>query len=99
MDQEQIKGIFEAYFEKYKKTEGDRTAWSAYWAEPTPAGELEINMTKCPAGTIFKIFKDKKKVTEVNGWDAFFQTMEDIASREPRLYDPDTFFATMREMT
>ncbi|MFW5837221.1 MAG: hypothetical protein ACOCVM_04390 [Desulfovibrionaceae bacterium] len=99
MDQQQIRDVFEAYFEKYKKTEGDQSSYSAYWAEHTPAGELEINMTKCPAGTIFKIFKDKKKLTEVNGWAGFFKTMAEIGAKHPDLYDPDTFFASMREMT
>ena len=69
MEQTEIKRIFEAYFEKYKKTEGDRTSWSAVWMEMTPVGVLEINLTKCPRGTTFKIFVDKRKVTEVMEWE------------------------------
>jgi uncharacterized protein (DUF1810 family) len=38
MNRADIKRIFEAYFEKYKKTEGDRTAWSAVWLETTGGG-------------------------------------------------------------
>lgn len=95
MERADIERIFEAYFEKYKKTEGDRSSWSAYWTEMTPEGVLELNMTKCPHGTIFKIFIDKKKVTEVNGWDAYFEAMEKIAAEHPGLYDPDKIFSDM----
>ena len=95
MERTDIERIFEAYFEKYKKTEGDRTSWSAYWMEMAPGGVLELNLTKCPRGTVFKIFVDKKKAAEVIGWDAFFETMEQVAANHPRLYDPDTLFAGM----
>jgi len=90
-----IERIFEAYFEKYKKTEGDRSAWSAFWTEMTPAGVLEMNLTKCPRGTTFKIFVDKKKVDEVMGWDAFFKTMEKVSADHPGLYDEDKIFSDM----
>jgi hypothetical protein len=95
MERADIERIFEAYFEKYKKTEGDRTSWSAYWTEMTDEGVLEINLTKCPQGTIFKIFVDKKKLAEVNGWDAFFETMETMNDKHPGLYDPDRIFSDM----
>jgi len=95
MEHEDIKRIFEAYFDKYKKTEGDRSSWSAFWTEMTPVGVLEINLTKCPKGTTFKIFVDKKKLTEVLGWDAFFSTMETVSIDHPGLYDPDTIFSGM----
>ena len=95
MDRTDIERIFEAYFEKYKKTEGDRTAWSAYWMEMTPVGVLELNLTKCPRGTVFKIFVDKKKTAEVIGWDAFFQIMEELAAERPGLYAPDKLFGDM----
>lgn len=61
MERKEVQRIFEAYFEKYKKTEGDRSSWSAVWLEATPAGALELNMTKCPKGTTFKIFVNKKR--------------------------------------
>ena len=95
MERADIERIFEAYFEKYKKTEGDRTAWSAYWMEMVPAGLLELNLTKCPRGTVFKVFKDKRKVAEVIGWDDFFTTMEGIRADYPNLYDPDKVFSEM----
>jgi len=95
MERADIKRIFEAYFEKYKKTEGDRTSWSAFWTEMTPQGVLELNLTKCPRGTTFKIFIDKKKAAEVLGWDAYFETMERIAAEHPGLYDPAKVFADM----
>lgn len=95
MEQADIKRIFEAYFKKYKKTEGDRTSWSAFWTEITPNGVLELNLTKCPRGTTFKIFVDKKKVAEVMEWDAFFPTMETVSSDYPGLYDEDKIFNDM----
>ena len=95
MERADIERIFEAFFEKYKKTEGDRTAWSAYWMDMTPNGVLELNLTKCPRGTVFKVFVDKKKVTEVIGWDAFFPAMEEVAADHPGLYDQDRLFADM----
>jgi len=95
MERADIERIFEAYFEKYKKTEGDRTSWSAYWTEMTGEGILELNLTKCPRGTIFKIFVDKKKVDEVAGWDAFFEALDALASERPDLCDPDRIFSDM----
>lgn len=95
MERADIERIFEAYFEKYKKTEGDRTSWSAFWTEMTPEGVLELNMTKCPEGTIFKVFVDKKKVAEAKGWDDFFKTMESFENDHPGLYDPDSIFKEM----
>lgn len=95
MEQADIIRIFEAYFEKYKKTEGDRTAWSAFWMEMSPQGVLELNLTKCPKGTTFKIFIDKKKVAEARGWDAFFSTMKTISDEHPGLYDPNKLFNDM----
>lgn len=95
MQRSDIERIFEAYFEKYKKTEGDRTSWSAFWTEMTPNGVLEMNLTKCPRGTTFKIFVDKKKVAEVLGWDAFFTTMKEVDATHPGLYDQDKIFTEM----
>jgi len=95
MQQDEIMRVFEAYFEKYKKTEGDRSSWSAFWTEMTPAGVLEIIMTKCPKGTTFKVYIDKKKATEVTGWDAYFTAMKDVAAQHPGLYDPDAIFTEM----
>ena len=95
MERTDIERIFEAYFEKYKKTEGDRSSWSAYWTDMTDQGVLELNLTKCPKGTTFKIFVDKKKVAEVTGWDAYFETMEQVSAEHPGLYDPDRIFSEM----
>lgn len=95
MERAEIERIFEAYFEKYKKTEGDRSSWSAFWTEMTPAGVLELNLTKCPRGTTFKIYVDKRKVAEVVGWDAYFQIMETVAAERPGLYDEDRIFGEM----
>lgn len=95
MDKADVQRIFEAYFEKYKKTEGDRTAWSAFWNETTPDGVLELNLTKCPRGTTFKIFVNKRKVAEVMGWENFFPAMEKVAAEHPGLYDQDRIFSEM----
>ncbi|MBG0791726.1 MAG: hypothetical protein H0S80_14645 [Desulfovibrionaceae bacterium] len=95
MEKKDIERIFEAFFEKYKKTEGDRTSWSAYWMDMTPNGVLELNLTKCPRGTVFKVYVDKRKVTEVIGWEAFFPAMEEVATNHPGLYDPDRIFQEM----
>lgn len=99
MERQQVMDIFEAYFEKYKKTEGDRSAWSAFWAEMTRAGTLEINMTKCPKGTTFKFFVERRKVGEVLGWDAYFEFAEKLAAEYPGLYDEARFYGNMRDMT
>ncbi len=95
MQRNEIERIFEAYFEKYKKTEGDRTSWSAVWLESTTAGVLELNMTKCPKGLTFKLFVNKKKEAEVIGWDAFFETMDQISEKYPSLYDEEKVFSDM----
>ncbi|WP_319778165.1 hypothetical protein [Maridesulfovibrio sp.] len=98
MEREDIKRIFEAYFEKYKKTEGDRTAWSAVWLETTGAGTLELNMTKCPKGTTFKIFVNKKKEAQVLGWDAYFAAIGGVAAGYPGLYDEERIFSEMESV-
>ncbi|MUM78650.1 hypothetical protein GKC30_13500 [Pseudodesulfovibrio sp. F-1] len=95
MERADIERIFEAYHEKFKKTEGDRSSWSAVWTDMTPAGVLELNLTKCPRGTIFKVFVDKRKAAEIEGWDAFFTTMDALDVKHPGLYDPDRLFEEM----
>lgn len=98
MNRADVERVFEAYFEKYKKTEGDRTAWSAVWLETTPSGVLELNMTKCPRGTVFKIFVDKRKVKEVSGWDGFFTAMKELSEKFPGLYNEDMVFTAMESV-
>ncbi len=97
MQREAIMETFEAFFEKYKKTEGDRTSWSAHWTEVMPSGaSVEVNLTKCPAGTIFKIFKNGKKLGELKGWDAFFADIGTLIG--PADWDAEVFFTSMRDM-
>jgi hypothetical protein len=97
MDQSEIKRVFEAFFEKYKKTEGDESSWSAPWTERMPSGvDVTINMTKCPQGTIFKVFKGKEKLGELNGWDAFFDQIGGMLGQD---WDAEAFFSAMRDMT
>jgi hypothetical protein len=97
MDRQKMIDIFEAFFEKYKKTEGDRTSWSAHWTEQMSSkASVEINMTKCPAGTIFKVFKNGSKLGEINGWDAFFEDINKMLGSD---WDPNVFFGSMQDMT
>jgi hypothetical protein len=97
MNRDEIKQTFEAFFEKYKKTEGDESSWSAHWTERMPSGaDVTINLTKCPAGNIFKIFKNDEKLGELNGWDAFFEGVGDMLGDD---WDEDAFFGAMRDMT
>ena len=96
MNQTEIRSTFERFFEKYKKTEGDRSSWSAHWTETMPSGaSVEINLTQCPAGTIFKIFKDGAKLGELNGWDAFFSEIGAVLDKD---WDQDAFFGAMQAM-
>ena len=100
MEREKVKETFEKFFEKYKKTEGDRSSWSAPWFTVSSAGEkFEINMTKCPTGTRFKVFLDDRKLGEIEGWEAFFKKLEKLTADHPKAYDEDEFFGGMEEMT
>jgi len=98
MDAQRIVEVFEAYFEKYKKTEGDRTSWSAYWTVYTPGHSFEINMTKCPRGTRFKIFSDKRKIEEIEGWEAFLGSLDRLEAAYGPTFERGDFFAQMEEM-
>lgn len=96
MQRDEIIRTFEEFFEKYKKTEGDRSSWSAHWTEVMPSGaKVEVNMTKCPAGTIFKVFKGGTKQGELNGWDAFFDGIGPMLGED---WDAEAFFTSMRDM-
>ena len=97
MDRQESIRIFEEFFEQYKKTEGDRSSWSAHWSERMPSGVgVEVNMTKCPKGTTFKVFKDGSKLGEISGWDAFFEDIERMVGPD---WDGEAFFSSMREMS
>ena len=98
MTDQNIKNIFESYFEKYKKTEGDKTSWSAYWTTRTPAGTFEINMTKCPRGTVFKIFAEGKRLPDILGWDMFLTHLDSLEQAWPDLFERKRFFGEMQEM-
>lgn len=97
MEQHEIREIFEAFFEKYKKTEGDRTSWSAHWTERMPSGvDVELNLTKCPQGTTFKVFKNGAKLGEIKEWDGFFEQIGPMLGED---WEPEIFFESMRSMT
>ncbi len=99
MTHEEIRDIFESYFEKFKKTEGDQTSWSAFWADYSTAGKFEINLTKCPRGTTFKPFADSKKLPEIAGWDSFFAALPELEKAHAGLFDIERFFLGMKDMT
>ncbi len=99
MENQEIKDVFEAFFRKYRKSEGDDNTYTAFWSEIYPGGTVEIVMTRCPEDTTFKFFVDKKKVIEVKEWDAFFPAMRQFSQDYSQLFDPETFFSGMREMT
>ncbi|HKK33970.1 MAG TPA: hypothetical protein VJ934_10490 [Desulfomicrobiaceae bacterium] len=98
MTDQNIKDTFEAFFEKYKKTEGDETSWSAHWTTRAPAGTFEINMTKCPRGTVFKVFANGKRQPDIVGWDDFLKQLDNLEQTWPDLFDRERFFAEMQEM-
>ena len=98
MENCRIVQIFEAYFEKYKKTEGDRSSWSAYWTVYTTGHSFEINLTKCPRGTRFKIYCDKQKVEEIEGWDAFLASLDRLERNHGPAFERSDFFTQMEEM-
>jgi hypothetical protein len=98
MDTARIQDIFEAYFEKYKKTEGDRTVWSAYWTVFTPGRSFEINLTKCPLGARFKIFHNGQKIEEITGWDAFLVSLDRLEAAHGPDFEREDFFGQMADM-
>ncbi len=97
MDVRKIRDTFEAYFEKYKKTEGDCGIWSAYWTIYKPGRSFEINLTRGPEGTRFKIFNDGKKVEEIQDWPAFLDSLDRLETAYPN-FRHDDFFGQMAEM-
>lgn len=98
MTHQEIKDTFEAYFEKYKKTEGDESSWSAPWADHAGGAAFEIIMTKCPTGTSFKLFAGSRKLGEIEGWDEFLRRLPELEREHPDLFDADRFFSGMKEM-
>lgn len=99
MDNQQIKQVFEDFFEKYKKTEGDDNTYTAFWSERSPTGTAEISMVRCPVDTTFKFFKNGKKVDEVKEWDGFFPALDKFAQENRDIFDKDDFFSSMQDMT
>ncbi|SKA92561.1 hypothetical protein SAMN02745704_02421 [Paucidesulfovibrio gracilis DSM 16080] len=97
MTDQEIQETFERFFEKYKKTEGDRSAWSAYWTDQNSHGVFEIVMTKCPRGTVFKPYADKRKLTEYVGWETFLEALPELEREQPAL-DREAFFNGMRDI-
>lgn len=98
MDRQQIKQIFEDFFQKYKKTEGDDNTYTAFWSDRSSNGSAEIAMVRCPADTTFKFFVNGKKVNEVKEWESFFPALKNFAADHSDVFDKEQFFAGMQEM-
>jgi len=99
MDKQKIKDIFENFFQKYKKTEGDDNTYTAFWSERSAKGSVEIAMTRCPADTTFKFYFNGKKVDEVKEWEGFFPALEKFEHDLGEAFDKDAFFSGMQDMT
>lgn len=99
MDNQEIKEILEAFFQKYKKTEGDDNTYTAFWSERSAEGTAEISMVRCPVDTTFKFFIDGKKVDEVKEWDGLFPALDNFNHEYRNIFDKDSFFSGMQDMT
>ncbi len=99
MDKQEITDIFENFFQKYKKTEGDDNTYTAFWSERSAKGSVEIAMTRCPVDTTFKFYFNGKKVDEVKEWEGFFPALEKFEKEYGDLFDKESFFEGMRDMT
>jgi hypothetical protein len=98
MTNQEIQETATKFFEKYKKTEGDRTLWSAPWKIYANKQTFEIIFSTCPKGTSFKIFVDNKKMEEIWEWSVFLEKLDDLEKTYAPLFDRDDFFGQMKEM-
>lgn len=98
MQREEIQALFERYFAKYKKRENqDDPNWTAYWTEFTPQGKFEVRMIQSPEQRRFTFFEQDKKIAEVTGWEAFFETSQALDQDPDVGYEEAAFFASLRE--
>lgn len=98
MEQQEIERLWEAFFAKYKKTEGDRSSWSALWTVFAGGSKVEMIMTRCPRGTRFRFFVGAVLVEEVEGFDGLAQRLPVWETQFPGIFDAEDFFAQMAEM-
>lgn len=98
MDRQEMERLWEAFFAKYKKTEGDRTSWSAPWTVFTGGHRVELLMTRCPRGTRFRFFVDGVRVEEVEGFDGLWARLGEWERRFPGVFVAEEFFAQMAEV-
>lgn len=98
MDNSSIREIFEAFFEKYKKSEGDMTVWSAHWTVYTTGHSFEINLTRADLETRFRIFCNGSKMTELYGWEAFLESLDRLETAPGSIFEREDFFTQMAEM-
>jgi hypothetical protein len=98
MTNQEIQETATKFFEKYKKTEGDRTLWSAPWKIYVNGQTFEIIFSTCPKGTFFKIFVDNKKMEEIWEWPVFLEKLDELEKTYAPLFDRDNFFGQMQEM-
>ena len=93
-----VERIWEAFFAKYKKTEGDRTSWSASWSVYRGGHKVEMIMTRCPRGTRFRFFVDGQRIAEVEGFDGLWQSLGPWEAQFPEAFQADIFFAEMDQV-
>ncbi len=98
MNNNDIKDIATRFFEKYKKTEGDRTLWSAPWKIYKNGQTFEIIFSTCPKGTSFKVFVDNKKVDEIWEWPVFLDKLDELEAAWSPLFVRDDYFGQMQEI-
>lgn len=98
MELQKLERLWEAFFAKYKKTEGDRTSWSAPWMVFAGGRKVEMIMTRCPRGTRFRFFVDAEQVEEVEGFEGLAKRIPAWEAQFPGVFDAEDFFAQMAEM-
>jgi len=98
MEQQEMERLWEAFFAKYQKTEGDRSSWSAPWMVFAGGRKVEMIMTRCPRGTRFRFFVDGKQVEEVEGFDGLAARLPVWEAQFPGVFAAEDFFAQMAEM-
>ena len=98
MDNNDIQETATRFFEKYKKTEGDRTLWSAPWKIYKNGRTFEIIFSICPRGTSFKVFVDNKKMEEIWEWPVFLEKLDELETTYAPLFERDDFFGQMQDV-
>ncbi len=97
MERQEMERLWETFFAKYKKTEGDGTTWWAPWRVWSGGHTLEMLMSRCPQGTRFRLFVDGQRVEEVEGFDGLWAQLATWEKQFPGVFVAERFFAEMAE--